>query len=72
VLSQEYIELTDLLVEVKIRLKEVCKTSKSYEDVVVKSRLKELKEHIEIVEEIIEGQIEFDLDLVNKQTADSF
>jgi hypothetical protein len=71
-LSQEYIKLTDLLVEVKIRLNEVCKTSKSYEDVVVKIRLEELKEHIEIVEEIIEGQIEFDLDLVNKKTAGSF
>ena len=71
-LSQEYVDLRDFLYNIEKHIKECCNVSKSYEDVIVRNRVKELLEHIEIVGDVIEGQVEFNLEMINKRAADSF
>jgi hypothetical protein len=70
-LSKEYVELKDYLYNFKAYLNDTCKNASSYEEVVVRNRIIDLVEHIEIVEDIIEGQIEFNLELIESNTAES-
>lgn len=70
-LSRDYVELKDNLHNFKLYLSETCKNVTSYEDVVVRNRVRDLVEHMEIVEDIIEGQIEFDFELIERNTAES-
>lgn len=70
-LSKNYLELKDYLHNFRLYLNETCKNAASYEEVVVRNRLKDLIEHIEIVEDTIEGQIEFDFELIERNTAES-
>jgi hypothetical protein len=64
--GKNYIKLKDYLYNFRVCLKETCESVESYEEAIIRNRVKDLIEHIEMLEEIVEGQMEFDLSLVDK------